>query len=81
MITMNHRTTLFCLVRPEVGVVIDPADVDCPDETTVLEGDEMRCAITDTETGDRYELTVTFGDFILREGYDDRLYAIGDQVL
>ena len=56
-------------------------DVDCPDTTTVLDGDEMRCEITDAATGDRYELTVTFDDFILREGYSDRLYSVGNQPL
>lgn len=69
------------ILGPEIGLVIDPADVDCPDVTTVLDGDEMLCAITDAATGDRYELTVTFADFILREGYGDRLYTVGDQPL
>lgn len=65
---------------PEIGVEIDPADVDCPDETTVLDDDELRCEITDAETGDRYELIVMFDGFTLREGYNDRLYTVGDQV-
>ena len=69
------------ILGPQVGVVIDSADVDCPDETTVLDSDEMRCEITDAASGDRYELTVTFGDFILREGYADRVYTIADQPL
>lgn len=69
------------ILGPEIGVVIDPTDVDCPDTTTVLDGDEMRCEITDAATGDRYELTVTFDDFILREGYSDRLYSVGNQPL
>lgn len=67
---------------PEVGVVIDPADVDCPDETTALDDEsQLRCEISDAATGDRYELTVAFGDFVLREGYCDRSYQIGDQPL
>lgn len=65
---------------PEIGVVIDPADVDCPDATTVLDGDELGCEITDAATGDRFELTVTLGDFVLREGYSDILYVVGDQL-
>lgn len=69
------------ILGPEIGVVIDPADVDCPDTTTVLDGDKLFCEITDAATGDRYELIVTFDDFILREGYSDRLYAVGDQSL
>ncbi len=66
------------VLGPEVGAVIDSADVDCPDETTVLDDDVLQCEITDAETGDRYELIVTFGDFVLREGYDDRFYEVGE---
>lgn len=67
------------VLGPEIGVEIDPGDVDCPDVSTVLDADDrLRCEITDASTGDRYVLTATFGDFVLREGFDDRFYEIGD---
>lgn len=74
------ETEAAATLGPEIGVVIDPADVDCPDATTVLDGDELGCEITEATTGDRYELTVTLGDFVLREGYSDILYAVGDKL-
>ncbi|MGK0273982.1 MAG: hypothetical protein ACI9N0_000355 [Ilumatobacter sp.] len=61
----------------EVGTTIDPSDVNCPGETTVLVDDQMRCEITDVDTGDRYEMIVTATDFVLREGYGSRFYEIG----
>jgi hypothetical protein len=64
----------------EVGATIDPSDVDCPDVSTVLIDDRLRCEITDTATGDRYEMYLTATDFVLREGYGSRAYAIGDQL-
>lgn len=64
----------------EIGVEIDPADVDCPTESTVLDDGELRCEITDVSTGDRFVLTATLGDFVLREGFQDRFYEIGDPV-
>ncbi len=63
----------------EVGATIDPADVDCPDETTVLVDDQLRCEITDAATGDRYQMILTATDFVVREGYGSRVaYEIGD---
>jgi hypothetical protein len=61
----------------EIGTTIDPSDVNCPDETTVLVDDQMQCEITDVATGDRYEMIVTATDFVLREGYGNRFYEIG----
>ena len=31
------------LLGEDIGVAIDPSDVDCPAETTVLDGDRLRC--------------------------------------
>lgn len=62
----------------EVGTTIDPSDVDCPDETTVLVDDQLQCEITDASTGERYEMVMTATDFVLREGYGSRSYKIGE---
>lgn len=62
----------------DIGVTIDPDDVDCPDVTTVLVDDRLRCEITDVATGDVYEMYLTATDFVLREGYGNRAYAVGD---
>lgn len=64
----------------DLGVVIDPSDVDCPDESTVLDAGRLRCEITDVATGDRYEMYLTAGGFVLREGFADRSYAVGEQL-
>lgn len=66
------------VLGPEIGVEIDPADVECPTESTVLDGDRLQCEITDPDTGDRYELIVTLDGFVLREGFEDRFYEVGD---
>lgn len=68
------------VLSPQVGVTIDPADISCPDETTVLSGDALSCEITDPATGDRFELAVTFGPYVRDEGYDSVFYEIGNQL-
>ncbi len=40
--------------------------------------DTMRCEINDAASGDRDELTVTCGEFELREGFGDRFYEAGE---
>ena len=66
------------LLGEDIGVVIDPSDVDCPDETSVLVDDQLRCVITDVSNNERYEMILTATDFVLREGYGNRFYEIGD---
>ena len=67
------------VLSPEVGVEIAPDDVDCGEESIVLDdADEVRCEITDTATGDVYELTATLTDFVREEGFQNRSYRIGD---
>jgi hypothetical protein len=69
------------ILSPEVGVEIDPADVACPEVTSVLdEGNTLDCVITDAETGERYGLTVTFSDFDAENGFASRNYVIGDLI-
>lgn len=68
------------VLGPEVGVEIDPDDVECPDTPTVLDGDVLRCEITDASNGEVFELTVTFGPYVLREGFGERNYLVGDPV-
>lgn len=65
---------------PEFGVEIDPAQIECPEGTTVLDGDgRMSCTITDVETGGVFPLTVTLGGYLRDEGYEERFYEVGEQ--
>jgi hypothetical protein len=64
----------------EIGTPIDPSDVNCPDETTVLIDDQLQCEITDVRTGDRYAMILTATDFVIRDGYASRFYEIGDLI-
>lgn len=62
----------------DIGVAIDPSAVECPEETTVLEDDQLRCEITDVDTGDRYEMIATVSGFVPREGFASRAYVVGE---
>ena len=62
----------------EIGVVIAPSDVQCPDESTVLVADRLRCEISDAASGDRYEMFLTVADFELRKGFSQRSYEVGN---
>lgn len=65
------------LLGPEVGATIDPSDVDCADVNTILDPDgTFMCTLTDTSTGDVYDLRVTFGDFDRDEGFRRRDYLV-----
>jgi hypothetical protein len=64
----------------DIGAAIDPSDVDCPDQTIVLDDSVLRCEITDAASGDRYEMLLTVGGFELREGFAQRSYDVGDQL-
>jgi hypothetical protein len=66
------------LLGEDIGVVIDPSAVDCPDETTVLVDDQLQCVITDVSSNERYEMLLTATDFVPREGYGSRFYEIGE---
>lgn len=66
----------------EIGVEVDPADIECPVETMVLGADGiLDCTITDPATGDRFALTATFGDHVRDEGFQERNYAIGEEAI
>ncbi|MFT6292715.1 MAG: hypothetical protein ACJAR2_003334 [Ilumatobacter sp.] len=69
------------VLSPDVGVTIDPADVSCPDETTVLDNDgELICEITDPTTGDRFVVNAVFGPYERGSGYESVFYQIGEKV-
>ena len=66
---------------PEFGVEIDPATIECPEGTIVLDAEgQMACTITDAETGGVFPLTVTLGGYVRDQGYEERFYEVGDQV-
>ena len=64
----------------EVGTLINPSDVNCPDVTTVLIDNQLQCEITDAMTGERYAMILTATDFVIRDGYASRFYEIGELV-
>jgi hypothetical protein len=68
------------VLGPEVGVTIDPADISCPEETTVLVGDELFCEITDPVRNERFEMIATFGTYVREQGYESVFYEIGAQI-
>jgi hypothetical protein len=61
---------------------VDPATltVDCPDENTILDDDTVTCEITDVTEGTPYELFITFGEFVLKEGFSGWEYELGEPV-
>lgn len=63
----------------QIGVEIAAESIACPDGTVVLDDDELVCEITDVDTGDVYELTMTFAEFDRDTGFGDIQYLIGDQ--
>jgi hypothetical protein len=66
---------------PEFGLEIDPAQIECPEEITVLDpAGRMFCTITDATTGGVFPMTVTLGGYIRDEGFDQRLYEVGEQI-
>jgi hypothetical protein len=66
---------------PEFGVEIDPAQIDCPEGVTVLDAaGQMFCTITDVETGGVLSMTVTLGNYLRDQGFEERFYEVGDQI-
>ena len=64
-------------LAPDSGLPPERIDVDCPAGPTVFDGDVLVCEISDNSTGERFELNVELTDFVLREGWTSRRYAIG----
>lgn len=66
----------------EVGQEISSDDIVCPDEIVVLdESGTFTCEITDTSTGDVFELTISTGGLEPGVGARDLQYSIGDAPL
>lgn len=67
------------VLSAEVGAEILPADIECAEGSVVLdaEGDFM-CTITDTATGDVYDLTVSTGGLEPGVGARELSFQIGD---
>lgn len=70
------------VLSEEVGATILPEDIECPEGSIVLDdvGDFM-CTITDTATGDVYELTVSTGGLEPGVGARELSFQIGDAPL
>lgn len=57
-----------------------PADIECPEGSVVLDDEgEFICAITNTSTGDIYDLTVSTGGLEPGVGAKELFYQIADQ--
>lgn len=66
----------------ETGVAIVPEDIECPDEVVILDDTgDFACEITETATGDVYELTVSTGGLEPGVGVKNLQFMIGDQPL
>lgn len=63
----------------EVGATIVADDISCPDDIVVLDDTGIfTCEITDTSTGDVYELTISTGGLEPGVGVRDLEFQIGD---
>lgn len=67
------------VLSDEVGSTIAPEDIECADGSIVLDdvGDFL-CSITDTGTGDVYDLTVSTGGLEPGVGVRELSFLIGD---
>ncbi len=65
------------VLAPEVGLPVERIAVDCPVGPIVLDGDLLICEISDTSTGERFELEARLSEYVLREGYASRTYVVG----
>jgi len=66
---------------PEFGIEIDPSQIECPEEVTVLDAaGQMVCTITDVENGGVFPMTVTLGNYLRDQGFEERFYEVGEQI-
>lgn len=67
------------VLSAEIGAEILPEDIECADSSVVLDGvGDFQCAITDTGTGDVYDLTVSTGGIQPGGGVRELSFQIGD---
>jgi len=70
------------VLSEEVGATIVPEDIECADGSIVLDdAGDFSCTITDTGTGDVYELTVSTGGLEPGVGVRELSFQIGDAPL
>lgn len=67
------------VLSDEIGATIAPEDIECAEGSIVLDdvGDFM-CSITDTGTGDVYDLTVSTGGLEPGVGVRELSFQVGD---
>ena len=68
------------VLSEQVGATIEPDDIACPDDIVLLDdtGDFV-CQITDTSTGDDYDLTVSTGGIEPGVGVRKLYFQIADE--
>jgi hypothetical protein len=67
------------VLSAEIGAEILPADIECADGNVLLDdAGDFVCAITDTSTGDVYDLTVSTGGLEPGVGARELSFQIGD---
>lgn len=70
------------VLSAEVGSTIVPEDIECAEGSIVLDDiGDFRCTITDTATGDVYELTVSTGGLEPGVGVRELSFQFGDAPL
>jgi len=83
LLTADDVTTIRAegarVLSEEVGVEIVADDITCPTEVVVLDdtGDFV-CEITDSSTGDVYDLTISTGGITPGEGVNQLFFQIAD---
>jgi hypothetical protein len=67
------------VISAEIGTEVAPADIECAEGSVVLDdAGDFLCAITDTSTGDVYDLTVSTGGLVPDVGARELSFQIGD---
>lgn len=73
------RTEAARALSAQIGVEISPDDIDCGDQSVIIADDEFVCAITDTSTGDVFDLTITTAPFVPGVGIAPTYFEIGPE--
>lgn len=67
------------VLSEEIGAEITPDDITCPTEIVVLDDTgDFECAITDTSTGEVYDLTISTGGLTPGVGVNELFFQVGE---
>ena len=67
------------VLSAEIGAEVLPEDIECAEGSVVIDDvGDFECAITDTATGDAYDLTVSTGGLEPGVGVRELSFQVGD---